>query len=185
MKSIFKNVILEHKKILSEFEKKKDIVEKIASEIILCIKNGNKLLICGNGGSAADSQHLASEFVGRFTKERMGYPAIALTTDTSILTSLSNDYSFYRVFERQVEAIGKKGDILVGFSTSGNSKNIISAFEIAKRIGIKTIGILGKKGKIAKLCDIFFDIDGTTARVQEIHSILIHVICEIVEDEIG
>lgn len=185
MKNILESIIFEHRKILSEFENKKNVVEKIALEIASCIKSGNKILICGNGGSAADSQHLAAELVGRFIKERKAYPAISLTTDTSILTSLSNDYSFDKVFERQVEAIGEKGDILIGFSTSGNSKNVISAFELAKKKGIKTIGILGKRGKIAKLCDIFFDIDGTTPRVQEIHSILIHIICEMVENEIN
>ncbi|MGC8728700.1 MAG: D-sedoheptulose-7-phosphate isomerase [Elusimicrobiales bacterium] len=146
------------------------------------MSRGNKILICGNGGSAADASHMAAELVGRFVKERKGLCAISLSTDTSILTSVSNDYSFELVFARQVEAIGKEGDVLVGFSTSGKSKNVIKAFEKAKSMGIKTVGILGNPGFIEKISDASFTINGTTARVQEIHSILIHILCEMIEE---
>ncbi len=135
----------------------------------------------GNGGSASDSQHFAAELVGRFQKERKPLPAIALTTDTSILTSVSNDYSFNDIFVRQVEAVGKKGDVLVGFSTSGNSKNVISAFKKAKEMEISTIAICGNGGELEKIADITFKIPSKTSRVQEIHAILIHILCEIIE----
>ncbi|NLH39807.1 MAG: SIS domain-containing protein [Elusimicrobia bacterium] len=181
MEDVFNEIIELHKKSLKELEDKKDIVLKIAEIIHKAIKNGNKILICGNGGSAADSQHFAAELVGRFTRERKAYPAIALTTDTSIITSISNDYSFEKIFERQIEALGKNGDILIGFSTSGKSKNIISAFKKAKENGITTIAILGSSGELYNMADISFTVQGSTARVQEIHSIVIHIICEIVE----
>lgn len=181
MEDVFDEIIELHKKSLKELEDKKDIVLKISDAIRTAIEAGNKILICGNGGSAADSQHFAAELVGRFTKERKAYPAIALTTDTSIITSLSNDYSFEKVFERQIEALGKKGDVLIGFSTSGKSKNIISAFKSAKANAITTIAILGSPGELYNIADIAFTVQGTTARVQEIHSIIIHIICEIIE----
>ncbi len=178
---VFDITIIEHLKLVEEFKTKKDIVLKIANLLKHKIENGNKILICGNGGSASDSQHFAAELVGRFQKERKPLPAIALTTDTSILTSVSNDYSFNDIFVRQVEAVGKKGDVLVGFSTSGNSKNVISAFKKAKEMEISTIAICGNGGELEKIADITFKIPSKTSRVQEIHAILIHILCEIIE----
>ncbi|WP_456463527.1 D-sedoheptulose 7-phosphate isomerase [Persephonella sp.] len=144
---------------------------------------GNKVLICGNGGSAADAQHFAAEIVGRFEKERKGYPAIALTTDTSALTAIGNDYGFEHIFSRQVEALGKKGDILIGISTSGNSQNVIKAVEVAKDMGIFTVGFLGKDGgKLKEIVDTAFIVNHQkTARIQEVHLTLEHAICNIID----
>lgn len=179
---IFDRVLEEHQKSLEEFKRKKEQIFKIYEILNKALSGGNKILICGNGGSAADASHMAAELVGRFVKERKGLCAVSLSTDTSILTSVSNDYSFELVFARQVEAIGKEGDVLVGFSTSGKSKNVIKAFEKAKSMGIITVGILGNPGFIEKISDVSFTINGTTARVQEIHSILIHILCEMIEE---
>lgn len=157
---------------------------KKAIEIILeTLKNGNKILICGNGGSAADSQHFAAEIVGRFKLERRGLPAIALTTDTSILTAIGNDYGFEKIFERQVEALGEEGDVLIGISTSGNSENVIRAVNKAKEMGIYTIGLLGKGGgKLKDIVDLALIVPSNdTARIQECHLTIYHVICEEVE----
>jgi len=164
-----------------EFEK----VEKIASEIIESIRNGGKLMICGNGGSAADAQHMAAEFVNRFLKERKPLPAIALTTDTSNITSIANDYSFDEIFSKQVEALGRKGDVLIGISTSGNSNNVLKALVKARELGLRTIGLLGRDGgKIKAHCDIFMTVGSTsTPRIQEVHEFVIHTVCKMVEDE--
>ncbi len=161
------------------------LIDNIAHRIIYAIRNGGKLLICGNGGSAADAQHMAAEFVNRFLKERRPLPAIALTTDTSNLTSIANDYSFDDVFSKQVEAIGKKGDVLIGISTSGNSENVFKALRIAKGMGIETVGLLGKDGgKIKDVCDLALVVPSlSTPRIQEVHGFVIHIICGIVEDE--
>ncbi len=185
-KDEFLQSINELKTILSDMDAKFDIIERIANLILYAIKNGNKLMICGNGGSAADAQHMAAEFVNRFLKERKPLAAIALSTDTSNITSIANDYSFDEIFSKQVEAIGKKGDILVGISTSGNSKNVLKAFEVAKNMGITTIGILGKDGgEIAKISDLNFIVNSsTTPRIQEIHIFVIHTICQMVEDNV-
>ncbi|MDP8211885.1 MAG: D-sedoheptulose 7-phosphate isomerase [Candidatus Zapsychrus exili] len=163
-------------------------VDKIvlaSSEIIKALKKKNKIIFFGNGGSAADSQHIAAEFIGRFQKERRALAAIALTTDTSILTALGNDYSFDIVFSRQIEGLGKKGDIAFGISTSGNSKNVIEAIKKAKKLGLKTISLTGcNGGKLAKLTDIcIIAASKNTARVQESHSCIIHAICELVENQ--
>ena len=151
-----------------------------------CLKKGNKLLICGNGGSAADAQHFAAEIIGRFELDRKGFPAIALTTDSSVLTSIGNDYGFDRVFERQVEALGKRGDILVGISTSGNSQNVINAVKKAKEIGVYTISLLGRDGgKLKELVDLPLIVDSNnTARIQECHLTIYHVICKEIEKEL-
>ncbi len=147
------------------------------------LKMGYKVLICGNGGSAADAQHFAAEIVGRFEKERKGYPAVALTTDTSALTAIGNDYGFEHIFSRQVEALGQKGDILIGISTSGNSKNVIRAVETAKRMGIFTVGFLGKDGgKLKDIVDTAFIVNHSrTARIQEVHLTLEHALCNIID----
>jgi D-sedoheptulose 7-phosphate isomerase len=152
--------------------------------IIEALKNQNKLFFCGNGGSAADSQHIAAEFVGRFQKERAAWPAIALTTDSSALTALGNDYSFDIVFSRQLQALGQKGDVLVAISTSGNSKNVLEAVKQAKSMGIKTIGVTGVNGgQLAAACDIaIIAASSKTARIQESHLCIFHSICELVEN---
>ena len=155
-----------------------------AEMIISAFKNGHKLFFCGNGGSAADSQHIAAEFVGRFQKERQAWPAIALTTDTSALTALGNDYNFDIVFSRQLQALGQKEDVLVAISTSGNSKNVLEAVKQAKSMGIMTLGVTGGTGgKLVDLCDItIISASAKTARIQESHLVIFHTICELVEN---
>lgn len=153
--------------------------------IVDAFRSGNKLLIFGNGGSAADSQHIAAEFIGRFQKERRSLPAIALTTDSSILTCLGNDYSFDIIFKRQIEALGNIGDVAFGISTSGNSNNVIMGLEEARAKGLKTISLTGKDGgAIAKLTDISIIVKSSvTARVQESHLTIAHTICQLVEEK--
>ncbi|HQP91173.1 MAG TPA: SIS domain-containing protein [Candidatus Omnitrophota bacterium] len=162
------------------------LVEKIenAAELITQIlKKGGKVFIFGNGGSASDSQHFAAELVGRFKKERRGLPAIALTTDTSIVTSLANDYSFDIVFKRQLEALATKGDVAVAISTSGMAKNVLEAVKYAKKSKLKTISFTGMKGaSLSKMTDISLVAPSmVTARIQEAHILFIHTICELVE----
>ncbi len=163
-----------------------ELIEDVSLKIANSIKNGGKLMICGNGGSAADAQHMAAEFVNRFLKERKPLAAIALSVDTSNITSIANDYSFDDIFSKQVEALGKENDILMGISTSGNSENIIEAFNTAKNMNITTMGLLGKDGgKIAKLSDINIIVPSdSTPRIQEAHIFVIHTICQIVEDRL-
>lgn len=158
-------------------------IEKSANLIIDAFKKGKKLLICGNGGSAADSQHFAAEMVGRYKKDRKGLPALALTTDTSILTAVANDYGFDTIFEKQVEALGEKGDVFFAISTSGNSPNVLKAIEKAKNKGMKAIGLSGKSGgKMKGLNDIDLIVPSSnTPRIQESHITIIHIICELVE----
>jgi D-sedoheptulose 7-phosphate isomerase len=160
----------------------KAIIDSI-HRIVSAFERGNKVLICGNGGSAADSQHMAAEFVVRFRKNRSGLPAIALTTDTSILTACSNDYGFQTMFSRQVEALGRKGDIFIGLSTSGTSENIILAMRQAKSQGLTCIAFTGSsKNVLGELADIHIQIPcKDTAKAQEGHIIIIHLICEMVE----
>jgi len=149
------------------------------------IKNGGKILICGNGGSAADSQHIAAEIVGRFKKERKGLPAIALTTDTSILTSVGNDYGYDYIFARQVEALCTPKDVLIGITTSGNSANVVRAIEAANEIGAMTIGLTGGSGgKLSALCKQNIVVpSNVTARIQEAHIFIGHCLCEIIETD--
>jgi D-sedoheptulose 7-phosphate isomerase len=151
-----------------------------------CLRAGGKLLFFGNGGSAADAQHLAAEFVGRFLLERRGLPAIALTTDSSILTAIGNDYGFDRVFSRQIEALGQSGDVAFGISTSGNSPNVIAALKQAKSQQLKTIGLAGKDGgQLRHCCDIPLVVTSTnTARVQECHITIGHLLCELAENDL-
>lgn len=159
-------------------------IEKIVTMLSECFKSGSKLLIAGNGGSAAHAQHFAAELVGKYDKrERKALPAIALTTDTSILTAWSNDYEFDTVFERQVEALANEGDVLVVLSTSGNSPNLIKAVELAKEKGVKTIALLGKGGgKVKGMTDVELIVPSNeTPRIQEVHTLLVHVITEEVE----
>jgi len=155
-----------------------------AQAIAEALGAGGKLLAFGNGGSAADAQHLAAELVGRFQKERAAIPAIALTVDTSVLTSVANDYSFKQVFARQVEALGRPGDVAIGISTSGESPNVLIALQAAKVQGLKTVALTGRDGgSVGRAADIHVNVpDQNAARVQEVHRTLMHVICEIVED---
>ena len=161
-------------------------VERSIKIIVNCFKKGNKVVLFGNGGSAADAQHIAAEFIGRFKLKRQSLPAIALTTDTSILTSLSNDYSFDIVFSRQCESLISRGDVVIGISTSGNSKNVKKGLLSAKKNGAKTIAFLGNTGgQIKKIVDIPIIVNSTsTPRIQEVHRTLSHIICQIVEKEI-
>ena len=160
------------------------VLYEIIKVVYDAIKSGNKLLICGNGGSAADSQHIAAEFIGRFKKERKSYPAIALTTDTSALTAIGNDYSYEEVFSRQVEGLGQPGDVLIGISTSGNSGNVIRAMRVAKEIGMKTIVFTGKDGgKLKDECDLsFIAVSDNTPFIQCNHLVALHTMCECVEN---
>lgn len=180
------------KQIEESIEVKKNILEnenyinkiiEISNLIINAYKKGNKVMICGNGGSAADSQHIAAEFVSKFRKDRKALPAIAMNTNTSTLTSIGNDYEYNRIFERQVEAFGKEGDVLIGISTSGGSKNISRAFMQAKQIGMTSVALLGKDGGENKnYADISFIVPSNdTPRVQESHIMIGHIICDIVE----
>lgn len=161
----------------------KNSIAQAGQEIITCLKNKGKILICGNGGSAADSQHMAAELAGRYLMNREPLPAIALSTDTSILTAIGNDFGFDQVFVKQVKALGNKGDILIGISTSGNSANVIEAMKIAKNKGMKNITLLGRDGgKMKALADINLIVPSShTPRIQEAHGLIIHIICELVE----
>ena len=163
-----------------------DKIISAVKEINKAVKKSRKILLFGNGGSAADSQHIAAEFIGRFKKERRAVGAIALTTDTSCLTALGNDYSFDIIFSRQIEGLGKKGDIAIGISTSGSSKNVIEGIKKAKSLGLKTITLTGcDGGRISKVSDISIVVPSKdTARIQESHSCIAHAICELVENSI-
>jgi D-sedoheptulose 7-phosphate isomerase len=156
-----------------------DVVKLISH----CFEAGNKLFFFGNGGSAADAQHLAAEFVNRYIMDRPPLPAIALTTDTSILTSVSNDFSFSEVFAKQLKALGKEGDVAVGISTSGTSPNIIKALEVAKEMGMKTIALTGNDGgSLVKIADVSLVVpSSSTPRIQEVHILIGHILCELVE----
>jgi D-sedoheptulose 7-phosphate isomerase len=151
--------------------------------IQISISQGNKIIIFGNGGSAADAQHIAAELIGRFKHERKSLPAIALSTDSSIVTSLSNDYSFDIIFKRQCEGLVKSGDVVIGISTSGNSKNVENGLLTAKKMGAKTIAMLGNKGgSIKKIVDLPIIVDSSsTSQIQEVHRVIYHIICEHVE----
>ena len=159
-------------------------LEKIIDAVVDTLKNGGKVLIFGNGGSAADSQHFAAELVGRFKKERSAYAAIALTANTSTITALANDYGYDRIFERQIEALGRKGDLAIGISTSGKSKSIIAGLAKAKALGLKTAAMTGAQGtNLIPLVDVCLCVPSSnTPRIQEAHITSIHTICQIVED---
>jgi len=180
-----KNLIRESIEAKNNFLNQAGNIQKAANEIIKCLKNWNKVLLFGNGGSAADAQHIAGEFIGRFKLERKALPAIALTTDTSVLTAWPNDYEFSTVFARQVEALANKGDVLIGITTSGNSVNVIKAFEKGKEIGTVNISLTGNDGgKVKPLSDININSESkNTPRIQECHMVAYHIICELVERE--
>ncbi len=161
-------------------------IEKSARVIVSSLKKGGVLITCGNGGSAADAQHLSAELVGRYLLDRKPLPAIALSTNTSSLTAIGNDYGYDFTFERQLMALGKKGDVLVCLSTSGNSKNVVAAAKKAIKMGIKTIAMTGNNGGILKgVCDINIIVPSkSTPRIQEVHELVFHTICEIIEKEL-
>ena len=161
-------------------------IEKSIQAIVRCLKKGNKVVLFGNGGSAADAQHIAAEFIGRFKINRKSLPAIALSDNPSTITAISNDFSFDLVFSRQCESLISKGDVVIGISTSGNSLNVKKGINISKKKGAITIGLLGNKGGSIKKCvDIPLIVDATeTSHIQEVHRIIYHIICEIVEKEL-
>ena len=160
-------------------------VVKVAGAIAAALKQGRLVLVFGNGGSAADAQHFAAELVGRYERERRAWPAIALTTDTSALTAIGNDYGFDRVFARQVEALGTAGDVAIGITTSGNSPNVLRALETANERGLTTVALTGRGGEAGKIATHHIAVaEDRTARVQEVHATLLHVICELVEMEL-
>ncbi len=184
---IFQKEIESHLDAIKILTDLKNEIFKLEDKITETFKNKNKILICGNGGSAADAQHLSSELVGRYEKERNGFPAFSLSTDVSALTALGNDYGFQSIFSRQVSAVGNKGDLLLVLSTSGNSKNIVNAVKIANKIGIYTVGLLGRDGGILnKLTKQSLIIkNDRTCRIQEMHGFIIHIICELFDRNIN
>ncbi|MDX1493491.1 MAG: SIS domain-containing protein [Longimicrobiales bacterium] len=176
--------LAEHREVLREVEAKlSGDVAVLARTVEETLRSGGKLLFCGNGGSAADAQHLAAEYVVRFAREREGLPAIALTTDTSVLTAAGNDYGFQRVFQRQVEALGREGDLLILHSTSGESENLVHAARAAAERSIRTVGLLGKGGgRLAGEVDMALVVPGdSTARAQEMHLLIGHIVCDLVD----
>ncbi len=183
MKAIILRHLEESLQVKRQFiEKHIDHILRAAEKMAACIKTGNKILIFGNGGSAADAQHLAAEFVNRFKIERPPLAALALTTDTSILTSIGNDYHFNDIFSKQIEAIGKKNDIAWGLSTSGNSKNVIQAIKAANAKNLFSIASTGRGGALASCAQLVFATESDdTARIQEAHITLGHIICDLVE----
>ncbi len=188
MKTTIVNEFTSHlKTIQNVIETMEEDLEKASQIAVDTLKKGHKILLCGNGGSAADAQHIAAELTGRYKSERRGLPGIALTTDTSALTAIGNDYGYNRVFDRQVEALANRGDLLIGISTSGNSENIISALSLAKELGCSTIGFSGKEGgKMNDICDINLIVpSNNTPRIQEMHILFGHTICQIIDNELS
>ena len=180
---VFNRAIAEHLEVVASLREQAPLLQGIAEEMTRAILARHKVLWCGNGGSAADSQHLAAELMGRFRRERCGLASIALTTDSSILTAVANDYGYERVFQRQVEALCTKGDVLVGISTSGSSKNVCAALETARQIGAFTVGFTGESGgPMAGNAHITLRIPSKdTARIQEAHILCGHMICDWIE----
>lgn len=168
-------------------ESMEEPLQKAANLAVETLKNGNKVILFGNGGSAADAQHIAAELTGRYKTERRGLPGLALTTDTSALTAIGNDYGYDRVFDRQVESLAQKGDLLIGISTSGNSKNVINAFKVGQEIGCKIVGFSGRDGgAMNEYCDINLVVPSNdTPRIQEMHILFGHTLCQIIDNELS
>jgi D-sedoheptulose 7-phosphate isomerase len=187
MEGLFASGLQEHLELFTRLEGLIPAVNEAAGLIAGALSSGHKVMLCGNGGSAADSQHLAAEFTGRFVKDRKPLAALALTTDSSALTCIANDYSFDDVFYRQVVGLGKAGDCLVAISTSGNSRNVIRATEAARSADIRVIGLLGRDGgALRSLCDVAIVVpSSTTARIQEAHSFIGHTLCGMVEEALS
>ena len=177
------NEIQSHLQTTQKMSSLVDSIQDAANLAITTLQNGGKILICGNGGSAADSQHIAAELTGRYKRERKGLSAIALTTDTSALTAIGNDYGYDFVFSRQFEALAKKGDLLWGISTSGNSTNVLNAMRCAKEMECKILGFSGKDGgEMKKWCDLLLlSPSDDTPRIQEMHLLMAHIICDLIE----
>ena len=177
----------EHMEVFRRLPSLTPFIQEAAALVAATLSHGGKLLLCGNGGSAADSQHLAAEFSGRFVKDRRPLAAVALSTDTSALTCIANDYGFEEVFSRQVTGLGRKGDCLLAISTSGNSRNVLRAAEAARAAGIRVIGLLGRDGgAVRALCDLAIVVPSTTtARIQEAHIFIGHTLCALVEEALG
>jgi D-sedoheptulose 7-phosphate isomerase len=185
--SIFLDYLAENRELFGRLDALDGAVSAAVSAIALSLRAGGKVMFCGNGGSAADSQHLAAELTGRFVDDRKPLAGLALTTDTSALTCIANDYDFSTIFSRQVLALGRAGDCIVGISTSGNSPNVIAGFEAARRLSITTIGLLGRDGgKLREMADVAIVVDSlVTARIQEAHILIGHTLCGAVERELG
>lgn len=187
MQNIFKNEFLAHQEVIEKSLKTmEDGVINCAEILKECLKNGGKIIICGNGGSAGDAQHFAAELSGRYKKERKALAGLSITTDTSALTAIGNDYGYDEVFARQVQALAQSKDIVFGISTSGKSKNVLKALNEARNIGCKTIGLSGKGGgEMNDECDINLIVPSSdTARIQEIHILIIHILCDLIEKDI-
>lgn len=189
MKNYIKNQVLasyETKKKIFENEPLIATIEEVCKRCVNLYKNGHKTILAGNGGSAADAQHIAAELVGRYGFDRPSLPSLALTTDTSNLTAIGNDYGYDKVFSRQLEGMGQEGDLFIGISTSGNSTNVINAFISAKEKGITTVALVGRDGgKMAQMADIAIIVPSNdTPRIQESHILIGHIICDIIEKEI-
>jgi D-sedoheptulose 7-phosphate isomerase len=180
---VFGKAFQAHHAVIRQMEQQQHVLEAIALEMTVALHAGAKIMWCGNGGSASDAQHLAAELVGRYRQNRRGLASIALTTDTSILTAVANDFGFETVFARQVEALGNAGDVLVGISTSGNSPNVVAALKQAREQGLVTVGFTGQGGgKAAAACDHLFAVESReTARIQEAHALAGHMICDWIE----
>lgn len=185
--SLFLKNITEHIALLEKLYDLDESVRRVGLIAARTLRSGGKILFCGNGGSAADCQHLAAELTGRFINDRRPLAAIALSTDTSALTCIGNDYSFGEIFARQVAGLGHKDDLLIGISTSGNSENVIRAVEEAKKLGMNTVGFLGRDGgKLHKMCNECIVVPSrVTARIQECHILIGHTLCGIIEEELG
>lgn len=179
--------IAEARRVMSAMLEDRELLQEIQSVATACIESlrgGGKILLAGNGGSAADAQHIAGEFVSRFAFDRPGLPAIALTTDTSILTAIGNDYGYSKLFARQVQALGNRGDVFVGYSTSGKSPNILHAFEEARAKGLVCVGLTGSRGgPMRELCDFLLEVPAAdTPKIQEGHLVLGHILCGLIEN---
>ena len=185
MKEIIENEFNEHIKVANSIHCLTDAVATSAQLCIDCLKSGGKILLFGNGGSAADAQHIAAELVGKYKVERKGLPAIALTTDTSAITSIGNDFGYNHIFDRQVEALANKGDVAIGISTSGNSINVINALKVASKLHCNTIGFSGQNGgEMNKICNINLAVPSEdTPRIQEMHILIGHTICHLIDQE--
>lgn len=181
------NYFENHNKAIKTLESLVNEITQAGAMLTTALEKGNKVLVMGNGGSAADAQHLVAELVGRFETERRGLPAIALTTDSSILTAVSNDFGYEKVFARQVEALGQSGDVVIGISTSGNSPNVLAAIKVATENGCKTIGLLGRDGgEIGRLVDLPLTIPvQQTPHIQEAHAVIVHLLCQMVDEALS
>lgn len=186
MANDLKGQIVEHQRVVEALADQTELLEQIVDRLITCFDAGGRLLVLGNGGSAADAQHIAAEWVGRFQRERRPLSAMALTTDSSVLTAIGNDYGFEHVFVRQVRALGREGDVAIAISTSGNSPNVLLAVDAANEIGLVTVGLTGRDGgKLGSKVQYHLNVPhASAARIQEVHIMLGHILCELVENNL-